>query len=61
MSEKLFKSPTEDVVAVVNRDGIDRVAARHRISRHKLYRWIKEQGYVVKQVYVRRESPVTQK
>lgn len=58
---KLLDSPTEDVVAVVNRDGIDRVARRHRMSRHKLYRWIKEQGYVVKQMYVRRESPVMQK
>lgn len=60
MSEKLFKTPTEQVVAVVNRDGITRVAKRHRVSRFKLGRWLREQGYISKQIYVRRETPVVQ-
>lgn len=59
---KLLESPTEDVVAVVNRDGIDRVARRHKLSRYKLWRWLREQGYVSKQQYIRRDSsPVQQK
>lgn len=60
MSEKLFNTATEDVVAVVNRDGITRVAKRHRVSRFKLGRWLREQGYIAKHVYVRREVPVVQ-
>jgi len=56
MSEKLLKSPTEEVVAVVNRDGLKAVAKRHRMSYHKLRRWIVNQGYASKQVYVRVES-----
>lgn len=58
MSTKVLRSATEDIVEMVNREGIDRVARRHRMSRHKLYRWIKEQGYISKQIYVRRESTV---
>lgn len=62
MSQKLFETPTEEVVAVVNRDGLDVVARRHRIKPSKLWRWIKNQGYVSKRLYVRRESsPVVQK
>lgn len=58
---KLLDSPTEEVVAVVNRDGLDRVARRHKMSRYKLWRWLREQGYISRQLYVRRESPVIQK
>lgn len=56
MSNKLLDSPTEDVVAVVNRDGLKAVAKRHRISYHKLRRWIVKQGYASKQIYVRAET-----
>lgn len=58
MSDKLFNTPTEDVVAVVNRDGLTKVARRHRVSRFKLGRWLRENGYIAKHVYVRRDSPV---
>lgn len=55
MSNKLLDSPTEEVVAVVNRDGLKTVAKLHRISYHKLRRWIVKQGYASKQLYVRAE------
>lgn len=52
---KLLESPTEMVVDLVNRDGIEVVARRHKVSRYKLWRWIREQGYISKQLYIKRD------
>lgn len=53
-------SPTEEVVADVNKHGLKAVATKHGIDSSNLWRWLKAQGFVRKSQYVK-ENQSSQK
>lgn len=57
---RLSESPTEEVVAKINKLGLTKAAPELGTSPASLCRWLKKQGYVRKQQYVK-EKPSTQR
>jgi hypothetical protein len=53
-NKQLLNSPTEEVVAKVNRlGGVNKAAAHFGVSPAKLSRWLNGQGYFSKPQYVK--------
>jgi hypothetical protein len=50
---QLTSSPTEEVVAKVNRLGLTEAAKKFNTSRASLSRWLKSQGYKAKPQYMK--------
>ena len=60
MSIKPFSdTPTERVIALVNKFGNNKAASELGVSAAKLCRWLKAQGYVRRSQYVRISNPTT--
>jgi hypothetical protein len=49
----LSNSPTEEVVAVVNKLGLKAAAQHYGIDPSNLWRWLRKQGYRSKRQYVK--------
>lgn len=52
-NSQLAQSPTEEVVAKINKLGLTKAAPELGTSPASLCRWLKKQGYVRKQQYVK--------